>query len=286
MAAAAWRASCCRAGAGAGPDRRASAAGPARHRAGPPLHRRPHRAGSKPRPACTIQIGADRRVDLRRDASCKGVRGQRSAGRVPDQPGNHSRLGAAAPGSTTACTSTGWNRRRCGSARCPSCGRPGARGRCCPTSTSTSAASKSTGWSWRAGSAARERVGSLSRRGRHPRRAGDGRARSSACSTATSWRRGSTPSPTATGSTSTSARIAPADGLLPALVGLKRPIDLTIDGDGELDAVARHGAAAGRAAPTRQRLRLAPTAAAIACRAMLAPSPFLKGKAAAADRAA
>ena len=60
--------------------------------------------------------------------------------------------------------------------------------------------------------------------------------------------------------------IAPRDGLIPALVGLKRPIDLTIAGDGSWTPLARVGAAAGRAPRMPQVSRWRRTAGAIACR--------------------
>ncbi len=71
--------------------------------------------------------------------------------------------------------------------------------------------------------------------------------------------------------------IAPRDGLLPALIGLKRPIDLTIEGDGSWTRwrgaaqlmVERHAAANLALAVDSGRYRLS---------GLVAPSPFLKGK--------
>ncbi|MGH6783445.1 MAG: translocation/assembly module TamB domain-containing protein, partial [Sphingomicrobium sp.] len=71
--------------------------------------------------------------------------------------------------------------------------------------------------------------------------------------------------------------IAPADGLLPAITGIKRPIDLTIGGDGTWARwrgsakllVARRPAANLALAADSGRYRLSGN---------LAPAPFLKGK--------
>ena len=71
--------------------------------------------------------------------------------------------------------------------------------------------------------------------------------------------------------------IAPADGLLPAIVGIKRPIDLTISGDGSWSRwrgsakllIERRTAADLALAADSGRYRLT---------GILAPSPFLKGK--------
>ena len=71
--------------------------------------------------------------------------------------------------------------------------------------------------------------------------------------------------------------IAPADGLIPAVVGLKRPIDLTIGGDGTWSRwrgsakllVDRRSAANLALAADGGRYRLT---------GVMAPSPFLKGK--------
>ena len=71
--------------------------------------------------------------------------------------------------------------------------------------------------------------------------------------------------------------IAPADGLIPAIVGLKRPIDLTIGGDGTWSRwrgsakllVERRTAADLALAADSGRYRLT---------GLIAPSPFLKGK--------
>ena len=71
--------------------------------------------------------------------------------------------------------------------------------------------------------------------------------------------------------------IAPADGLLPAITGIRRPIDLTIGGDGSWARwrgsakllVARRPAADLALAADSGRYRLS---------GRLAPSPFLKGK--------
>ena len=71
--------------------------------------------------------------------------------------------------------------------------------------------------------------------------------------------------------------IAPADGLIPAITGIKRPIDLTIGGDGSWARwrgsakllVARRPAANLALAADSGRYRLSGN---------LAPSPFLKGK--------
>ena len=71
--------------------------------------------------------------------------------------------------------------------------------------------------------------------------------------------------------------IAPRDGLLPAIVGIRRPIDLTIDGDGSWTRwrgnarllVERRDTANLALAADRGRYRLS---------GMLAPSPFLKGR--------
>ena len=86
------------------------------------------------------------------------------------------------------------------------------------------------------------------------------------------------PSPTATGSTSTCARSRPRDGLIPALIGLKRPIDLTIEGDGSWTrwrGTARI-AAVGRS--TRRSLALAADSGRYRLSGTLAPAPFLKGR--------
>ncbi len=71
--------------------------------------------------------------------------------------------------------------------------------------------------------------------------------------------------------------IAPADGLLPAITGIGRPIDLTIGGDGTWSRwrgtakllVARRSAAQLALAADSGRYRLS---------GLLAPSPFLKGR--------
>ncbi len=71
--------------------------------------------------------------------------------------------------------------------------------------------------------------------------------------------------------------VAPRDGLLPAMVGLRRPIDLTVEGDGSWTRwrgaarllVERHETA---------NLALAVDSGRYQLKGMLAPAPFLKGK--------
>jgi len=71
--------------------------------------------------------------------------------------------------------------------------------------------------------------------------------------------------------------VAPADGLIPAMTGLKRPIDLTIDGDGSW---TRWRGAARLLVERRQAVNLALAADSGRYRlsGALAPAAFLKGK--------
>ena len=71
--------------------------------------------------------------------------------------------------------------------------------------------------------------------------------------------------------------IAPRDGLLPAIVGLKRPIDLSIQGDGSW---TRWRGAARLLVERREaaNLALAADSGRYQLRGFLAPAPFLKGK--------
>jgi translocation and assembly module TamB len=71
--------------------------------------------------------------------------------------------------------------------------------------------------------------------------------------------------------------IAPRDGLLPAIIGLKRPIDLSIDGDGTWQ---RWRGAARLLVDRREtaRLALAADSGRYRLNGRVAPSPFLKGK--------
>ena len=71
--------------------------------------------------------------------------------------------------------------------------------------------------------------------------------------------------------------VAPRDGLLPALVGLKQPIDLTIEGDGSWTKWrgAAHLLVAGR---DTARLALGVDRGRYRLTGNLAPSPYLKGK--------
>jgi translocation and assembly module TamB len=71
--------------------------------------------------------------------------------------------------------------------------------------------------------------------------------------------------------------IAPADGLIPALVGLKRPIDLTIEGDGSWSRW-RGSARLLVDRQERGRLALGVDSGRYRLSGMLAPAPFLKGK--------
>jgi len=71
--------------------------------------------------------------------------------------------------------------------------------------------------------------------------------------------------------------IAPRDGLIPAIVGLRRPIDLSIDGDGSW---ARWRGAARLLVENREtaNLALAADSGRYQLKGYLAPAPFLKGK--------
>ena len=71
--------------------------------------------------------------------------------------------------------------------------------------------------------------------------------------------------------------IAPRDGLLPAMVGLKRPIDLSIQGDGSW---TRWRGAARLLVERREaaNLALAADSGRYQLKGFLAPAPFLKGK--------
>lgn len=71
--------------------------------------------------------------------------------------------------------------------------------------------------------------------------------------------------------------IAPRDGLIPALVGLKRPIDLSIEGDGSW---TRWRGAARLLVERREtaNLALGVNSGRYQLKGMLAPAPFLKGK--------
>lgn len=71
--------------------------------------------------------------------------------------------------------------------------------------------------------------------------------------------------------------IAPRDGLLPAIVGLKRPIDLSIEGDGSW---TRWRGAARLLVERREtaKLALAVDSGRYRLTGLLAPAPFLKGK--------
>ena len=71
--------------------------------------------------------------------------------------------------------------------------------------------------------------------------------------------------------------IAPRDGLLPAMVGLKRPIDLSIEGDGSW---TRWRGAARLLVERREAadLALAADSGRYRLDGFLAPAPFLKGK--------
>jgi translocation and assembly module TamB len=71
--------------------------------------------------------------------------------------------------------------------------------------------------------------------------------------------------------------IAPADGLIPAIVGLKRPIDLTIAGDGTWSRW-RGSAKLLVERRTAVDLALAADSGRYRLTGLLAPSPFLKGK--------
>ena len=71
--------------------------------------------------------------------------------------------------------------------------------------------------------------------------------------------------------------IAPRDGLIPAIVGLKHPIDLSIEGDGSW---TRWRGAARLLVERREtaNLALAADSGRYRLKGMLAPAPFLKGK--------
>jgi translocation and assembly module TamB len=71
--------------------------------------------------------------------------------------------------------------------------------------------------------------------------------------------------------------IAPRDGLIPAIVGLKRPIDLSIEGDGSW---TRWRGAARLLVERREtaNLALAADSGRYRLKGILAPAPFLKGK--------
>jgi translocation and assembly module TamB len=71
--------------------------------------------------------------------------------------------------------------------------------------------------------------------------------------------------------------IAPADGLIPAIVGLKRPIDLTIAGDGTWNRW-RGSAKLLVERKTAVDLALGADSGRYRLTGLLAPSPFLKGK--------
>ena len=71
--------------------------------------------------------------------------------------------------------------------------------------------------------------------------------------------------------------IAPRDGLIPAIVGLKRPIDLSIEGDGSW---TRWRGVARLAVERREtaNLALAANSGRYQLKGLLAPAPFLKGR--------
>ena len=122
----------------------AGGAGPARHRARPPLHRRPDRR-DRDRSGLKIPDRPDRRLDLRQRqaAPCPRVR---PAGRVPDLARNRPRLGPGGLARATRCRSTALTAERVDLVRLPRL-KPstGGRGRSCPASTSASASFGSTG---------------------------------------------------------------------------------------------------------------------------------------------
>ena len=121
----------------------AGRAGAARHRARPPLHRRPHRQIET---ASGLQHPhrPDRRVDLRRVAA-EERRGPRQPRRVPDLARDRARLGAGRLARQLAPHRQPDRRAGHAAPRCPSSSRARPKGPILPGSTSTSASCGSTG---------------------------------------------------------------------------------------------------------------------------------------------
>ena len=256
----------------------------ARQRAGASLHRRPHRR-DRDRDRAAHPHRADRRVDLRQDAAARRD-GRRPAGRVPDQPRDRARLGAARLALQRPPHRPDRGATRCGSSGCRACAR-------------------------------RARRADPARLRHRDRQACDPPARSGARRSA-----GASASAASSGAATIRAGRAMVDLKLALLDGDRLALRLDAEPDARPLRPRRARDRAGRRAARRadrgqaadrpdgrrargagrggagaaqlllggrldgRRLRWPPTPGATAWRDVVAPAPFLKGQAAAADRAA